>query len=1036
MVGEFSWQADARKSRQMQLYPELEFGNIDSILAVDKVRRQQGQEPTSFGRDLESAYARSGADLLDDNPDAAPRGAPDQAYDILPQPSSSPFRVAEQQHWEEMQGVRDATTSSSAGAGIKESLGFLGGSLGSGLLPDSAPTPLRMAVEEGLRPSNYLGAAFRGLSFVPKAGTATRLAVEGAAAVGGGLAGGALYDATEGLPEGVRGAASLVGSLAGNIGTGAAAGKLARGAPAALEALNSPGPLLAGEATARAEALPGGENLVKAAKSAIRALSDRYTPKEIRRATDALDYAAANRAAPIGGKTRTILEEALGSDVVAAMDALAPMAQDGKLVGRPRVEAAMSVGSVDQFADIATRVAEANATRAANGQPGDISGTLKAVNGFFRGIQATGEMSYATIQGAIGMVADPKGYGKAITAATKSWADPEVYGSYLQAFSRGAAAKGNLDAAQWAERGLRLTGADTEFAVGQGVPRAIQRIGDLPVARQVRAVGRAANRGFGTFGDAMRLELADTLLDEARAAGRTIDDAALETIRHTANRVTGTADKAAFGSWGEVLMFAPRFFQSKLETLAQVAKPGYEGALSRRTFGRYVGTMLLATVAANEALGNDYDYTSPMKQLDSGKWIKNPQFMRIRTLGRDWSLFGTWDSMMGLAISLGTGDLPGAARSTLSSPIVAKGWDLIKGEDFMGNPTRNTAEGEPLGGLVSADTAKLAGKSLLPFAADSAGQAVAQLAKGDLPQAVGSGLTAAFGLKGTPLSPTEQLDRVTPGGSFYGAPPSVREQVKAEHPELWKVAVEKGSDRRQLSEQRRAETDTQQLASDERFQAGDISATSWRDALGERELALRAKRDEIYAAAKESGKNPDLISRYFKAIDDAAGPDGTVDWDKVDQWRAALDPQDDTFIDDNTGLTGTPLVKEYRNLKREMDKSGYYDLRDKAWAELQKQHPEQLGSLPKDFYEWRSQEIKDLAEQGVAYGYPRAIAMQLAADKVAQYKTVTGFNEFYRTEYRHQWVMEHPDLAQGAWGFALLDPDKAEKAFLSEQLAP
>src|SRR5689334_1285534 len=81
MVGEFSWQRDERKARQSALYPELEVADFDSVMEVDRVRRSEGREPTTFGRDIEMTWAQSGQDRLqwnDQEADYAERSAPQE----------------------------------------------------------------------------------------------------------------------------------------------------------------------------------------------------------------------------------------------------------------------------------------------------------------------------------------------------------------------------------------------------------------------------------------------------------------------------------------------------------------------------------------------------------------------------------------------------------------------------------------------------------------------------------------------------------------------------------------------------------------------------------------------------------------------------------------------------------------------------------------------------------------------------------------------------------------------------------------------
>src|SRR5690606_1500096 len=84
-------------------------------------------------------------------------------------------------------------------------------------------------------------------------------------------------------------------------------------------------------------------------------------------------------------------------------------------------------------------------------------------------------------------------------------------------------------------------------------------------------------------------------------------------------------------------------------------------------------------------------------------------------------------------------------------------------------------------------------------------------------------------------------------------------------------------------------------------------------------------KDEIYAGVDfKEGRFP-ILDEYFRRVEVAAE---TNDWDSLDAWRASLSPEDDKFIDDNTGLKNDPKVKEWREDRRTIEKSGYWEVRD------------------------------------------------------------------------------------------------------------
>ncbi len=133
--------------------------------------------------------------------------------------------------------------------------------------------------------------------------------------------------------------------------------------------------------------------------------------------------------------------------------------------------------------------------------------------------------------------------------------------------------------------------------------------------------------------------------------------------------------------------------------------------------------------------------------------------------------------------------------------------------------------------------------------------------------------------------------------------------------------------------------------------------------------------------------------------------------------------------DDETVRTA---VAEYEQFQARMDDTGFFDLRDQAWVQFRESDPERLGGIT-DYWGWRERETLDLAQQYVSdYGYDPVSARKAAEKEVAGYNMVSAFNEFYRTEFRHQWTADFPALALQAMDFGYFSPDKAEAKALAE----
>ena len=423
----------------------------------------------------------------------------------------------------------------------------------------------------------------------------------------------------------------------------------------------------------------------------------------------------------------------------------------------------------------------------------DIGATLRGINAAFRGVQATGEMSYLGIQNAIGTVANPEAGLRSAKASTQAWLNSGelIMGNYLIDFDKRAVADDMLTSAEWAAGNLKLTGAQTEFQVGGGV------LGDLP---GIGGFIKRADRGYGVAGDTMRLETANALLKDwkLRNPGRQVPDDIVKSIAESANRISGWTPQRAFGNFGEATQFAPRYLMARVRALGQLASTNPDKrAQAQSLVGKYLALMTTSTVALNELNGEETDFR-PFSGKNGPTFnpleaeYKNPNFMRVRNVaGRDFSLLGGMDALLGLQIGLmsiatnPTGDVQemiGRSRQLLTAPVVSTGIDwAIEGENF---------EGEKLT-LDSRAGALDFARRIVPFAvpelAESAQTAVGMGLEGDPAGAAGetaAGLAQGFfGGRGTRQTIRERVDRgdiedFTPDQQFDSIKPQAWNLVK------------------------------------------------------------------------------------------------------------------------------------------------------------------------------------------------------------------------------------------------------------------
>ncbi|MGE3463907.1 MAG: hypothetical protein AB7I04_18515 [Pseudomonadales bacterium] len=546
--------------------------------------------------------------------------------------------------------------------------------------------------------------------------------------------------------------------------------------------------------------------------------------------------------------------------------------------------------------------------------------TVDAFNSLMRGIRATGDVSFVGIQGLLGAVRDPAGYGKAMGVAYKSWADPQVLGKYLQDFDEAAGAAGRATSRDWAKAGLHIGGSElSEFAVeAKGLPALGRKARQLQGAKQVAEGFGRSNRMWGYFTDSMRLELADTMYESATRGGKALQAGDLEQIAHASNLATGWTPNTFGGTIGQMALFAPRFFQAQLNTIADaVSKGGIRGTEARKSLTRLLGVSVGLTVLANEISPDGLkpdQYLSPFRKKADPLSGFNPNFLRFRVGGNDATLLGPWDSLLrGLVTTAGgaadqlpgvkaNGDLTSLLRSK-ASPAVSAAWDLLSGKTFIGE---NASLKDPEYLL----------RSFAPLSVANAGK---ETLTG--PGALSQGLSFG-GVKSTPLSPGEQLDSVA--GAEYGKTwnslePIQKAKLKEKYPEVWQRSVEVKDQKLQryydLSDLKKSE----QESDNELMLAGQLSVDDWSSAAADRRTELNGAREALLGDFSGSGGSK-VLNAYYDAIDESK-VNGRPDWDAVDAYVESLSDADRAVIERNTGASRTRLERAVSAVKRE-----YYDL--------------------------------------------------------------------------------------------------------------
>jgi hypothetical protein len=407
-------------------------------------------------------------------------------------------------------------------------------------------------------------------------------------------------------------------------------------------------------------------------------------------------------------------------------------------------------------------------------------------NKLYLGFRSTWDNSSLMIQGLLGLANNPLVLGhknpwhQALRVNIRAWwrEGDRALGQYFLAHDDLARKHGMPTVQDWNSAGLHVGGSRTEFALGQGPTEALGR---LPLIRQ-------ANRAFGSFGDTIRIAWADAEVEGMIRKGVSGPELreAMENIARAVNGGTGYAQGKTFADFGDFLFLAPRFLQSRLETVGRAAMslqdvvPGRSSTLderiARRALFRLAGVGTALTFAANEALGQETDtrpfikikrgtrrLSTPTRDPISGRMrttedlyerVPNSNFMRVRYAGRDWSMFGTWDSILRVMMATASGDPVGAGRPLMSGSM-SVATDLLSGRDFQGKPVLRSGQ------AIKNDPGRFAewvGEQVYPFAAEEMPSAVGRVASGEFAEGMTTIVGEVVGAKSSPLSLRERRD--------------------------------------------------------------------------------------------------------------------------------------------------------------------------------------------------------------------------------------------------------------------------------------
>jgi hypothetical protein len=382
---------------------------------------------------------------------------------------------------------------------------------------------------------------------------------------------------------------------------------------------------------------------------------------------------------------------------------------------------------------------------------GDLEEWAYLFNSFYRGMRATGDNSAVGIQGWMALMDNPVGAMKAMRANIAAFYDPRVLGEYILQHDLRAIQRNLPTSAEKIKEGLHIGGSLTEFTIGTGAFSGLSKVPGI----------REANRAFGTYLDANRLDWSNKMISDEIKKGRTwqelVETGDAKRIMEITNNMTGHTARQTFKRPGDLFLFARRWFVSRVEVLAKGTmgvRPGaqVDQAAARRTLIKMMGYGIMFT--EGYAMVTDQDVNWDPRKGVIGE---------VRVGDKDVTFFGGFQSMINAVLLTLSGNWEQALRG-LGSGSVSVLWDILTGKGFTGEEVPNLFEMSRIWENPGMFGAWLLHNST-PFAFDDLPQQYEALKEGikeesqtGVISAVTGTALEVFGVRATSLTPSERRD--------------------------------------------------------------------------------------------------------------------------------------------------------------------------------------------------------------------------------------------------------------------------------------
>lgn len=605
--------------------------------------------------------------------------------------------------------------------------------------------------------------------------------------------------------------------------------------------------------------------------------------------------------------------------------------------------------------------------------PSGIEKSLISFNTFARPLMATLDLSFLGIQGLIGLATNPIAYKNAMI---NTFAHYDTY----------------------VEKALR-TGLADDFIKASGFFAARNDYGEFIFPKLITKipglgkVAEASNTSFTRFGNVLRMEMYRT-----GAFSKGLNRAQKRDFAQLVNKATGYTDSKTTPI-ENIGLFAPRFFRAQFGILADaVTKHDLGSRGAARMMAQLIGEGVALTTMVNETFGQELD-----------GWLDpdSPNFMRFRVLDHDVSIFGPWDTLAKIAFKSinpiwggdeGPFDAAVYAARVKASPAITRIWDLVAGETFMGDETRDFSSPSA---MVESFYNNAKG-SFLPISAQN-------ILSEDLPtnpKEFGATGLELLGIKSSPLSDWENKERTKSqlARDKFSKPwddlePYQMVEILESSPDL--EDYEPRNSYQQALAMKDSISERIQPIQDKNDR--ELTGRRWLDAY----YKLRAEQSGMYkqweaehpeAAAKLKAREPKnaeeaALKAYYDFFDKAEElgylPEDIAEG--LAELESTMTEGQLAYIERNTGLRNTDKVKEFRKVQKLL--RPYWQADDALWTKLK-----ESGKVTEDsLQEYVDNKTAILLEQGVA---PTSIAMRVSRLPLVQQMSRATSDIRNRIRYR------------------------------------